>query len=138
MRILHIATRHRRFGAERRLLHTIEYERRAGHDVELAVGPESDVSQVPADIPLHVVPSLVRSVRPYHDLAALRELRKLVDRGFDIVHTHQSKAGVVGRLAARDRTKAIVHTVHMASFGPGYSRKDSAAFLAAERYCARF
>ena len=58
--------------------------------------------------------------------------------GFDVVHTHQSKAGVLGRVAARRRVPLVVHTVHMASFGPGYGRVPSAAFLALERWLGRF
>ena len=139
MRILHIATRHRRGGAERNLAHTTAWEVRQGHEVHLAVGRDSLVSEMPAGVTPHLVPELVRAISPVGDPAAYVALRRLIRRGrFDLVHTHQSKAGVIGRLAARGNAGRIVHTIHMASFGPAYNPVASASFLAAERLCARF
>jgi glycosyltransferase involved in cell wall biosynthesis len=55
-----------------------------------------------------------RSMAPQHDVAALVELRRLFrDLRPDVVHTHNPKPGVYGRLAARAaRVPAIVNTVH--------------------------
>ncbi|MBK8976928.1 MAG: glycosyltransferase [Planctomycetes bacterium] len=61
-----------------------------------------------------VLASLRRGVSPLRDLAAWRALRRLV-RAFapDVVHTHTSKAGVLGRIAARcERTRCVAHTFH--------------------------
>lgn len=139
MRILHVATRHRRGGAERNLLHTALWETGQGHEVHLAIGRDSIPSELPAALTVHVVPSLVRDVSPLRDLLALRALRHLIaDRRFDVVHTHQSKAGVLGRLAARGIAPVIVHTIHMAPFGPAYGPAASAVFVRAERLCARW
>jgi glycosyltransferase involved in cell wall biosynthesis len=139
VRILHVATRHRRGGAERNLLHTALWEVRRGNEVHVAVGGDSLAAEIPSGITRYVVPQLVRPVSPAQDLAAYRHLRRLIREGrFDMVHTHQSKAGVVGRLAARGSGAAVVHTVHMASFGPAYGPLASASFVAAERLCAGF
>lgn len=128
-----------RGGAERNLLHFAAWQQRAGAEVHLAVGCDSDISNVPGDLPVHVLPHLVRNVDPVADLLALLELRCVVRSGrYDIVHTHQSKAGVLGRLAARGGGRRLVHTVHMMSFGPGYGRLQGAAFRTAERFCAEF
>jgi glycosyltransferase involved in cell wall biosynthesis len=137
MRVLHIATRHRLGGGERKLLHSVECELRRGYEVEVAIGPESDLSQLPSNLPVHVVPTLVREVRPAADAKALRFLRSLV-QGFDVVHTHYAKAGVLGRIAARGDGRTIMHTLHGASFGPGFSPLASTIFRTAERYCGRF
>ena len=81
----------------------------------------------------------MREVSPLKDQRALRQLRSLISRErYDVVHTHQSKAGVLGRLAARGRSRRMVHTIHMASFGPSYGRIGSATFKQAERFCAQF
>lgn len=52
-------------------------------------------------ISVHVVPHLVREVNPWRDWRCYRELKVLISRiGPDVVHTHSSKAGILGRLAA--------------------------------------
>lgn len=139
MRILHIETRHRLGGAEGNVIHTAMWERQQGHEVHLAVGRDSLVDLIPKPLQVHRIGDLVREVSPVADARAFFAIRHLIAHaGFDIVHTHQSKAGVIGRLAAKDRRALIVHTVHMSSFGNAYSRFGSAAFLRAERYCAGF
>ncbi|OGX45403.1 MAG: hypothetical protein A3G38_00440, partial [Omnitrophica WOR_2 bacterium RIFCSPLOWO2_12_FULL_51_8] len=57
---------------------------------------------------------LERSVRPLQDALALIELYRLIRKNnFAIVHTHSSKAGLLGRLAAKlAGVKTVVHTVH--------------------------
>ena len=84
------------------------------------------------------VPSLVRRISPAGDLRALLNLiRILKAEKPDIVHTHTSKAGILGRLAARiNRVPAILHTPHghvfFGHFGPVLSR----FFLQLERVFA--
>ena len=64
-------------------------------------------------VELHVVP-MVRAIRPIHDIRATWDLIKLIRRGrYDIVHTHSTKAGVVGRAAAALFPQVRnVHTPH--------------------------
>lgn len=80
-------------------------------------------------IQTHVVPHLVREVNPLADSRAFRELGTLIrELQPDIVHTHSSKAGVIGRAAAwavfrehkggARRLPAIVHTIHGPPFMP--------------------
>jgi glycosyltransferase involved in cell wall biosynthesis len=60
---------------------------------------------------------MVRSIRPARDLADLRALAELVERVQpDVVHTHSSKAGVLGRLAAASAGRPVVHTPHTFAF----------------------
>jgi glycosyltransferase involved in cell wall biosynthesis len=82
-------------------------------------------------ITTHEVPNMVREVNPIKDRRALRELEAMIsDLKPDIVHTHSSKAGILGRLAAWNvlgamhragETRAapgIVHTIHGPPFMP--------------------
>jgi glycosyltransferase involved in cell wall biosynthesis len=87
---------------------------------------------------LHL-PTLVREPRLRSDIATLRALRKTVrDLSPDVVHTHQAKAGILGRLAARGSGAAVVHSSSMATFGEGYPRVSSAVYRAIERLTHRF
>ncbi|MCX5705892.1 MAG: glycosyltransferase family 4 protein [Candidatus Omnitrophica bacterium] len=53
-------------------------------------------------------------INPINDILALLEIRRFIKiNKITIVHTHSSKAGIVGRLAAYfSGVKTIVHTVH--------------------------
>ena len=88
---------------------------------------------------VEVVPELVRSVRPTVDYAAYRRLRRRFrEQRFDVVHTHSSKAGIVGRLAAWDAgVPHVVHTVHGLSFTASRRRVVNAAYIRLERLAAR-
>jgi glycosyltransferase involved in cell wall biosynthesis len=139
MRILHLVTRFLAAGTERNIVGLVRWQRAQGHEVHLAVGRDSDEANLPGDIPIHRVAALVRPVRPHLDVLARWQINSLlVKSNFDVLHTHQSKAGVLGRHAARGKVRATLHTVHMSSFGPGYAPLASAVFKATERYCARF
>jgi glycosyltransferase involved in cell wall biosynthesis len=138
IRILHVATRHRAGGAERNLLYTISHELDHGFDVHVAVGTDGLRDDFPAPVKLHLVPDLVREVSPLADSRAVHELQAVIrNHKFDVVHTHQSKAGALGRIATGGLAGLVVHTVHMASFGPAYGRVRSRLFLRAERRLAR-
>ena len=87
----------------------------AGYDVVGASAPGRYVGAIEARGVRHVpLRHATRSMAPYHDAAALVELRRLFrDLRPDIVHTHNPKPGVYGRLAARSaHVPAIVNTVH--------------------------
>ncbi len=139
VRILHVATRHRVGGAERNLLHTVSRELDRGFEVHVAVGTKDFEANFPPRTQIHPLLALVREVSPSCDRRALRDVQGLLRaHPFDVVHTHQSKAGAVGRLAARPLSPIILHTVHMPSFGPAYGRPQSAVFLTLERHLAQF
>lgn len=101
-------------------------------------GPLSDAMD---DMGINCVfcPSLVRSIAPKDDLTALVALSRLMRKmRFDIVHTHSSKPGIVGRLAARlVGVPAIVHTVHGFAFPMTASRFRRNLFAALERLAGR-
>ena len=89
--------------------------REMGFEVEVACSVLRDgrfqqvVDQLRADdVPVHVLP-ITRAVRPGGDRRMYQALtRLLTERSFQMVHTHGSKAGVLGRLAR--------HTIHCPSW----------------------
>ena len=129
-RILHVATRYLRGGSEKRLRDIVRAIPEAEH--HLVVGSDSDVDLAMREVGpanLIVMPSLVRDPAPSRDLATLRGLRRLIaTERYDLVVSHQSKAGVLTRMATRRSAIPVVHSLSMANFGPGYSRWQSALF----------
>ena len=112
----------------------------------LVTGPESSPEGDLFDeadrrgVRVEVVPSLARRVNPVRDVRALAELVLLFRRERpDVVHTHSSKAGLVGRLAARiARVPVVAHTVHGWSFHEGMSPVVRVVAVALERTAARW
>jgi glycosyltransferase involved in cell wall biosynthesis len=90
-------------------------------------------------IPTYVVPHLVHPIAPFEDTRAVFEVSKLM-RAWkaDLVHAHTSKAGLVGRLAARLAGVPAVFTAHTWCFTEGTSWKWRLAGIPAERVAARF
>ena len=71
-----------------------------------------------------------------HDISAFFQVKRLVGRGFDVVHTHTSKAGILGRLAAWGRTGAVVHTPHGHIFHGYFGNPKTSFFISLERRMA--
>ena len=89
-------------------------------------------------VTVHLEPTLVREVHPWKDVRAVANLTAFFRRHRpDIVHTHSSKAGVVGRIAARRAgVPHVVHTVHGWGFHPRQSWAERTLYQAVERWCA--
>ena len=124
MRICHIITRLIVGGAQENTLLTCEGLHRRGHDVILMAGPETGAEGSLWDEArsggYHVmkIDSLRRSVNPWHDARCLGHLRAAFhELKCDVVHTHSSKAGILGRRAAANaNVPVVVHTIHGMSF----------------------
>lgn len=112
------------------------------YETYLVTGPEVGVEGslhelAHAATTVLTVPSLRREVQPRRDGRAVRDIRrKIAEIDPAIVHTHSSKAGIVGRLAALGSSAGVVHTVH----GWGHTPRDSVArrtlFVTLERLAA--
>jgi len=83
--------------------------------------------------------SATRAWDPRADLRAFAELRSLLRRErFDLVHTHNPKPGLIGRVAARlSRVPVIVNTVHGLYATPDDRLRKRVAVLGLERLAAR-
>jgi len=143
IKVLTIITRLELGGAQRVALHTASHLDREYFDAGLAWGPGDvldDEAREIADITLFEINDLVRPVAPLKDLRALAALRSSI-RSFrpQVVHTHSSKAGVLGRFAARlEHVPVVVHTVHGFGFTPLQSPARRAVYFRAEKLAARW
>jgi glycosyltransferase involved in cell wall biosynthesis len=91
------------------------------------------------DLRATVVPSLQREISPLRDVRALGAISALIRHDAPhIVHTHLTKAGLVGRIAARAaRTRVIVHTYHGSVFHGYFGAGTSRFYLLVEKFLAR-
>jgi len=145
-RVLHIITRMDVGGSSDDTLILVTRMPRREFESALISGPTLD--PVPglaerlseAAVPWSQVPHLQRPVSVPRDLMALRDLRQRIRAlGPDIVHTHSSKAGFVGRMAARMAgVPRIFYTPHGHVFHSYYGPPLTRMFIALERFAARF
>jgi len=134
-------------GTRRHLVDAARGQLAAGLQVGLAVATTRD-PDFPADLEaleaegasVERVP-MVREIRPWQDWRDYRALRRLIARWRpDVVHTHASKAGVLGRQASLALGQgARVHTPHTFAFlfGALFGRARRELFLRVERRLAR-
>lgn len=139
--VAHVITMLELGGAQENTLYTVGHLDPSRFRVGLFYGPggilDREAKQLGATIA--PVPSLVREISPVLDVTALRDLTRLF-RSWrpDVVHTHSSKAGIVGRFAARAAgVPLIIHSIHGFGFHEGMSARKQAVFVAAERAAAR-
>lgn len=146
MKIVHIITRFILGGAQENTLLTAEgLLRRYGDETTLiagpAEGPEGDLFDRASrsGLRVEVLPELVRAIRPTIDARAYRALRAAIRRlKPEVVHTHSSKAGVLGRAAAwSEGVPAVVHTIHGLPFGPSEKPWKNRLYVGLERWAAK-
>ena len=140
-RVLHLITRLDLGGAQQNTLYCAARHDRERFEVDLLAGAGGmldDEARRIGDARVELLPWLKHEISPGSDLAALLRLRSYFRaRKIDLVHTHSSKAGILGRLAARlAGVPAVVHPVHGWSFNPTQSALRRAAYLRLERMAA--
>jgi len=146
MRIMHISTRLILGGSQENTVLSCAGQADAGHVVSLVYGPiygpEGSLlerAQGHGGYETIETPDLVRQVAPWRDHRCSRALRQLIREWKpDVVHTHSSKAGVLGRLAAwKERVPCVIHTIHGLAFHPYQPRWKNTMYVVAERVAAK-
>lgn len=141
--VAHLITKLELGGAQQNTLFTVSHLDRARFRPALIAGEHGildEEAKALCDVAYYQVPSLVRRISPLRDLRALTALTSLLARlKPTIVHTHSSKAGILGRWAARlARVPIIIHSIH----GFGFTRYQhpvvQRTLIALERAAARF
>lgn len=144
IRVLHIITRMIVGGAqENTLLSVVGLDAMPEYDVDFISGIDRGkegelLSQARDTTNLIIVPEMGRSINPFSDLVAFWKLYRLIKKGrYHIVHTHSSKAGVLGRWAAKlAGTPLIVHTLHSLVFHDYQPWLINRAWWLAKKLCA--
>lgn len=115
--VCHVITKLELGGAQHNTLFTVSHLNPAKFRPILIAGEpgllDTEARSLPA-VEFYQVPTLVRAIRPFHDVRALWALTRLFKRlQPTIVHTHSSKAGILGRMAAYFAgVPIIIHTIH--------------------------
>ena len=147
VRVIHVITRLILGGAQENTLLTVEgFDRLDGYRTTLVAGPpegpEGDLLRRARanGVDLVLMPELCRELSPLKDWRAYRKLRRLFrEVKPDVVHTHSSKAGILGRLAARkEGAPAIVHTIHGLPFHRFQGRLAHKFYVWSETRAARW
>jgi len=123
--VVHIITKLELGGAQQNTLFTVANLERRKYEPVLISGTEGilveDAKKL-KDVKVYLVPELVREIRPFKDAISFLKIRRILKelkKPFSniIVHTHSSKAGILGRWAARVAgINLIIHSVHGFSF----------------------
>ena len=146
MKICHIITRMILGGAQENTFLTCKGLAQRGWEVSLLCGPQTGAEGSLQDrcrqegFRFEIVEPMLRQVSPINDWRAMRAMRAWLEREKPaIVHTHSSKAGILGRVAARRAgVPIIIHGVHGMSFNRTQRPWVQRAYRDLERYCAKF
>ena len=145
IKVVHIITRLILGGAQENTVLTAEELPRTGnYEVTLMtgppLGPEGSLIEEAKKrgIKIVMVDCLRRNIHPWLDLKSFFKLYSLLKKGgYHIVHTHSTKAGILGRLAARIAgIPIIIHTIHGLPFFPYQNRFMNFLAVNLERFTA--
>lgn len=145
-RILHVITRLDLGGSAENTLLTVIGLSKEAYKIDLICGqsdnPPSENENRAAEggVTLIRMKSLVRDISPIDDIAALFKLYiHMLKNRYDLVHTHTSKAGILGRIAAKMAgVRNIVHTPHGHIFYGYFAPQLTKVFVFFEWLIMRF
>ncbi len=129
MRVAHLITRLIIGGAQENTLFNVQDQHYLhGDEVCLMTGPATGPEGSLIDqaerlhLDVRILPDLQRNLNPLRDVRAYFSVKQLLrEYQPDLVHTHSSKAGIVGRRAAHALGIPCVHSIHGAAFHDGQS-----------------
>lgn len=141
--MLHIITRFIRGGADENTLLTVNGLDSSRYEVHLMIGNTYDermIGRLSPSVRLIKIKEMGREISPVKDLEALLSIYRIIrEEKYHILHTHTSKAGFLGRLAARlAGTAHIIHGVHTIPFADVLQPQYNGFFLLLEKFAASF
>jgi glycosyltransferase involved in cell wall biosynthesis len=145
VKVLQLITRLDKGGAPQIFLKLIKGLKEEGIDVVMTSGPSQQPEEEPRGfsqlfhIPYYPLSHLRRDIAPIRDIIALYEIISLIRRERPtLLHTHTTKAGILGRVAGwMTRTKTI-HTPHGHLFYGYFGKGKERCYVFLEKLAARF
>ncbi len=143
LKVAHIITRLELGGAQQNTLYCCAHHDRRKYEVILITGIggylDGEARKI-RDCKTYFLPELKHPIRPLWDLKALHRITGILwSEKVDLVHTHSSKAGILGRWAAKKvGVPHIVHTVHGWGFYSGQFFLIRWLYQTLERWAVRF
>lgn len=146
IKIAHVITRLIIGGAQENTLSTvIQLMKNKDYDVDLitgpGLGPEGSLENIAINnqVNMLIVPQMRRNIHPVRDVIAFFQILKIFRKQkYDIIHTHSSKAGIIGRLAAKlSGCPIIIHTIHGLPFHPYEKKWKNFVYIFLERICSK-
>lgn len=146
IKVLQIITRLIVGGAQEHVMYLCDLLDKKRFQVKLISGPQTGsegelITEVrKRNIDLMILPELVREINPAKDFLALVKLTKYIRKeNFDIVHTNTSKAGILGRFAAKlAGSPVIIHTLHGWAFHNHMSKEKRNLYITMEKWAEKF
>ncbi len=141
VKVLHLITKLEMGGAQGNTVYTFNSLDKNRFEPLLAYGPGGMISpEKKSGSKIYEMKNLVREISPLKDLAAFFEIFFLLRKEKpEIIHTHSSKAGIIGRFAALAAgTKVIIHTYHGFGFHERQSFIVRSFYILIEKIAALF
>jgi len=141
MNIVQLITRSDNIGGAQ--MHVLDLSislQQLGHEVTVLVGGDGQFSELlqKKGITCVSISRLVRSIQPLDDYRAIIEIRSVIRRiNPDIIATHSSKAGWLGRIVGKSLGIPTVFTAHGWAFAEGVPRLQRSIYIVAEKLAAR-
>jgi len=140
IRVLHIITKLELGGAQINTIYTFDNLNKSRFKPFLVSGKNGILNnEVKNKKSFFIINHLDREINPFKDFIALYNLYKFIKKAKpDIVHTHSSKAGILGRVAAKlNKVDTIIHSVHGFAFSPNHSRIKNHIYIGIEKLISR-
>lgn len=141
IKVCYIITKLELGGAQKVALYTAEHINKNNFQEFLITGKGGILDEEAASkFRIYQLKNFVREVSPIKDLKTLYHIYIVLKREKpDIVHTHSSKAGILGRLAAKIAgVKTIVHTIHGYGFNETQKWYVKYLYIYIEKFWAFF
>ena len=143
IKLLHVITHLPIGGAQDNTLYTVELLDKVKYDISLCCNLNGELvsrAKKVKHLKLYDVPNLRREVSIINDIRAFLYLYKLIKKeNFTIIHTHSSKAGFLGRIAAMlNKTPIVIHTIHGFAFHDYMNSFKKNIFIYLEKLSAKW